>query len=238
MPGCREHSSGKRSTSGGIAKSEAAINQFAGSQTADRLVVTVGKFSVADIFDTNKYAHDPRSDFLNWAVVETGTFDYAAEPWGYTYGAAAEWYKGLWTFRGGLFDLSIVPNNIELDPTFRQFQWVGEIEHRHELWGQPGKVAVTGFLTRGRMGRYDDALAFAQANGTTPAMADVRRYASRPGVSMNFEQQLAPNVGMFGRVGWADGATEPYEFTDIDRTASVGLSISGNNGAAPTIRLD
>ena len=94
MRGCREHSSGKRSTSGGIAKSEAAINQFAGSQTADRLVVTVGKFSVADIFDTNKYAHDPRSDFLNWTVVDTGTFDYAAEPWGYTYGARRSGTRG------------------------------------------------------------------------------------------------------------------------------------------------
>jgi high affinity Mn2+ porin len=214
-------------------KVESGINQFAGSQASDRLVVTVGKFSVADIFDTNKYAHDPRSDFLNWSVVETGTFDYAAEPWGYTYGAAAEWYKGPWTLRGGLFDLSIVPNNIELDPTFRQFQWVGEIEHRHELWGQPGKVAITGFLTRGRMGNYDDALVLAQATGTTPDTADVRRYGSRPGVSLNFEQQVVPNIGMFGRVGWADGSTEPYEFTDIDRTASAGLSISGKQWDRP-----
>ena len=66
-------------------KVDAGINQFAGgSKTANRLVITVGKFSVADIFDTNKYAHDPRSDFLNWALVDTATFDYAADPWGYT----------------------------------------------------------------------------------------------------------------------------------------------------------
>jgi high affinity Mn2+ porin len=214
-------------------KIDTGINQFAGSETADRLVLTAGKFSVADIFDTNKYAHDPRSDFLNWTVVETGTFDYAAEPWGYTYGAAAEWYQGPWTLRGGLFDLSIVPNNIELDPTFQQFQLVSEIEHRHELWGKPGKVAVTGFLTRGRMGRYDDALALAEATGTTPDTADVRRYASRPGLSLNFEQQVVSNVGVFGRVGWADGSTEPYEFTDIDRTASAGLSVSGNQWGRP-----
>jgi high affinity Mn2+ porin len=214
-------------------KVESGQNEFAGSQTADRLVLTVGKFSVADIFDTNKYAHDPRSDFLNWAVIETGTFDYAAEPWGYTYGAAAEWYRGPWTLRGGVFDLSIVPNNIELDPTFRQFQWVGELEHRHELWGLPGKVAVTGFLTRGRMGSYDDALALAAATGNTPNTADVRHYGSRPGVSLNFEQQVAPNIAMFGRAGWADGSKEPYEFTDIDRTAMAGVSISGKQWGRP-----
>jgi hypothetical protein len=32
-----------------------------------------------------------------------------------------------------------------------------------------------GYLNRGRMGRYDDALAFAALNGTTPNTADVRR---------------------------------------------------------------
>ena len=61
---------------------EAAANQFAGSQTADRIVLTLGKFGVTDVFDTNKYAHDPRMDFMNWALVDTGAFDYAADAWG------------------------------------------------------------------------------------------------------------------------------------------------------------
>ena len=42
-------------------KVDADINQFAGTQTANRLVLTVGRFSVADIFDTNKYANNPKS---------------------------------------------------------------------------------------------------------------------------------------------------------------------------------
>ena len=41
-------------------KVEAGAAQFAGSTTANRLVLTIGKLSVVDIFDTNKYAHDPR----------------------------------------------------------------------------------------------------------------------------------------------------------------------------------
>src|SRR5579864_8949402 len=52
------------------------LNQLGGSQTANRLVVTVGRYSVTDVFDTNKYAHDPRNDFLNWALIDTGSFDY------------------------------------------------------------------------------------------------------------------------------------------------------------------
>jgi high affinity Mn2+ porin len=218
---------------GDLQKVDSDINQFAGQQTADRLVITIGKFSVVDIFDANKYAHDPRNDFLNWSLVDTGTFDYAADSWGYSYGAAAEWYRGNWTLRAGLFDLSTIPNSAELDPTFRQFQMIYEIEHRHELWGEPGKIALDGFLSRGRMGSYDDALALAAATGTTPNTADVRHYNSRPGISLNFEQQLVPNIGLFGRFGWADGNLEPYEFTDIDRTAAVGASFGGKLWGRP-----
>jgi high affinity Mn2+ porin len=36
---------------------------------------------------------------MNWALVDTATFDYAADAWVYTYGAAAEWYQGAWTLR-------------------------------------------------------------------------------------------------------------------------------------------
>jgi high affinity Mn2+ porin len=209
------------------------LNQIGGTQTSDKVVITVGRFGVPDVFDINKFAHDPRNDFLNWSLVDAGTFDYAADAWGYTYGASVEWYQGNWALRTGLFDLSIVPNSTELDGKFDQFQFVYELEHRHELWGQPGKVAVTGFLSRGRMGSFDDAIALAQQTGGTPNTADVRRYTSRPGVNLNFEQQIMPDVGVFSRVGWADGRVEPFEFTDIDRTASAGLSLGGKLWGRP-----
>ncbi len=213
-------------------KVDADINQFAGKQSPDRLVLTVGKFSVSDIFDTVKYAHDPRGDFMNWTLVDAGTFDYAADAWGYTYGATAEWYHGPWAVRGGLFDLSIVPNSIELD-RFHQFQIVYELEHRHEIAGQPGSIMFDGFVTRGRMGRFDDAIVLAQETGGTPSTSQVRHYASRIGFNVNFEQQVVPNVGMFGRFGWADGNVEPYEFTDVDRTASLGMSLAGKLWGRP-----
>jgi len=218
---------------GETVKVEAGTNEFGGSQTANRLVVTVGRFSVSDLFDTITYAHDPRNDFMNWTLVDAGTFDYAADAWGFTYGAAAEWYEGQWTVRAGLFDLSVVPNVVALDPTFDQFQIVYEIEHRHEINGQPGKLAVDGFLSRGRMGKFDDAVALGAATGTTPDIANVRHYASRPGVNLNIEQQIVPNVGVFGRVGWADGRYETFDFTDVDRTASGGMSLSGKLWSRP-----
>jgi high affinity Mn2+ porin len=218
---------------GDTQKVDGSASQFSGSQTANRLVLTVGKFAVTDIFDTNKYAHDPRSDFMNWALIDTGTFDYASDAWGFTYGAAAEWYQGDWTVRGGIFDLSVVPNDIELDPHFAQFQWVGEIERRYDLWGQPGKVALTGFLSRGRMGTFSDAIALAAATGGVPQTSAVRQYTSRAGLSFNLEQQITADLGLFARAGFANGNIEPYEFSDIDRTAAAGLALAGKSWGRP-----
>jgi high affinity Mn2+ porin len=214
-------------------KIEAAANQFAGSQTANRLVFTVGKFAITDVFDTNKYAHDPKHDFMNWALIDTGSLDYAGDAWGLTYGAAAEWYQGDWTLRGGLFDLSIIPGSTDLDTSFRQFQWVGEIERRYELWGHPGKVAVTGFLSRGRMGSFQDAINLAQASGGPANIAAVRKYQSRSGVSLNVEQEITGELGLFARAGLADGGVEPFDVTDIDRTVAIGASLKGKQWGRP-----
>ena len=214
-------------------KIEADQNQFAGSQTANRLVITAGKFSVSDIFDSNKYAQNPRKDFLNWALIDTGSFDYAADAWGYTYGASVEWYQGNWTLRGGLFDLSAVPNSEGLDPHFQQFQWIGEIERRYDFWGHPGKIAVTGFLSRGRMGAYDDAIALAQATGGPADITAVRQYRSRGGVAMNLEQEVTSDLGIFARAGVANGAVESYDYTDIDRTVAAGLALTGKQWGRP-----
>lgn len=212
---------------------EPDINQFAGRQTSDRLVFTVGKFGVVDIFDTNKYAHDPRNDFLNWLAVDTGAFDYAADAWSYTYGGAVEWYKGPWVLRAGVFDAPVVPNSTDLDPTFRQFQVVGEIERRYALWEQPGKVAVTGYLTRARMGSFDAAIQLAQLMGGPADVAAVRAYSSKTGIAGNVEQQIIPDVGAFLRAGWTPGKLEPDAFTDADASVSGGLSLGGKRWGRP-----
>ena len=222
---------------GDVQKVDAGINQFAGSQTADRLVITVGKFSVVDIFDSNRYAHDPRGDFLNWTLVNTGAFDYAADAWAFTYGAAIEWYSGQWTFRAGIFDGPVVPNSTDLDPAFGQFQMVGEIERRYELWGQPGKIAVTGYLTRARMGSFADAVQLAALTGGPADISAARTYTSKPGIAANLEQQILPGVGLFARAGYTPGKLEAYAFTDADTTLSGGASLSGKLWGRPDDNL-
>jgi high affinity Mn2+ porin len=213
--------------SGAAGTSDAGPNQFAMPQSSDRLVITLGKLSVVDIFDTNRYAHDPRQDFLNWSVIDAGTFDYAADSWGYTAGGAAEWYAGSWAWRAGVFDLSNVPNSNVLEPGFDEYQVDLEAEHRHEILGRPGKVDLTIFENRARMALLSDAIAYGEAIGQPPDPTPVRRYRKRDGVSLNIEQQLTAEIGMFARLGNAGGNVETYDFTDIDYTASAGLSLSG-----------
>lgn len=206
---------------------EAGANQLAGVRSDDRLVFTLGKLSVVDVFDTNQYAHDPRADFLNWSAVDGGSFDYAADAWGYSVGAAGELYRGDWAFRLGVFALSDVPNSPRLEPGFHEFQKLAEIEHRHVLAGRPGKLMLTWFDSRGRMALLEDAVREAALTGGTIDLAAVRRYRDRVGVHLSFEQQLTDSVGLFMRTGAASGNVEAYEFTDIDRSASAGVSVKG-----------
>jgi high affinity Mn2+ porin len=206
---------------------EAGANQLAGIRSTNRWVFTLGKLSVADIFDANQYAHDPRNDFLNWAAIDTGTFDYAADAWGYTVGAAAEWYQGAWTVRAGVFDGSNVPNSVHLEPGLHELQVDFELERRHEILGHAGKVMLTAFATRARLGLLDEAVQNAQATGDPVDIAATRRLRDRVGANFNLEQELAEDLGMFARVGKASGNVEVYEFADIDRTVAAGLSLKG-----------
>jgi high affinity Mn2+ porin len=202
--------------------------------SSDRLVFTVGKFSVVDLFDANQYAHDPRNDFLNWAVVDTGTFDYAADAWGYTVGGAVEWYTGPWTLRAGIFDLSNVPNSAVLEPGFDEFQIDGELERRYRIAGRAGKVLFTAFESRGRMGLLNAAVDLAQQTGEPANIAAVRSYRARLGGAISAEQELLGDLGAFLRIGKDQGNVEAYEFTDIDRTVAGGLSLKGSRWSRPS----
>ena len=207
---------------------ESSANQLAGSRTGDNLVLTIGKFGVTDLFDTNTYAHDPRTDFMNWSIVEAGAFDYAADSWGYSQGGAVEWTQSWWTLRGGFFALSTKPNSENLDSHFRQYEFVGEFEERHQWWGQDGKLKLLGFSNHGKMASYADAVNLGRNTGTTPDVSQVRRMQSRSGVVINFEQAITPYLGMFARASWNDGSKEAFDFTEINQSVSGGLSLRGD----------
>ncbi len=213
---------------GGQDTLEDGANQIAGTRDRNNVTFTVGKLSVVDIFDNNRYAHDARGDFLNWAILDMGAFDYAADAWGYTYGGAVEWnVTAAWTLRGGVFDMSTHPNSQYLDGGFGQYQVDTEVERRFSIADNPGKLRLLFFATQGKMANYSEATQLALATGTLPDVQRVRRRQTRYGGGLNLEQQITPLVGLFMRAGMNDGSKETFDFTDINKSLSGGFSFKG-----------
>lgn len=213
-----------------------AINQLGGTLEPANLIVTAGKFGVVDVFDTNPYAHDPKNDFLNWSIVDMGSFDYPADAWGYTYGVSAELTRGASTLRAGLFQLSATPNEIEIEhQPLRQYGAVLECERRTNLLGgHPGAVKGLFYADIGYMGAYADAVALGAAGGTLPLTADVRfNKHIKAGAGLNIAQEVAPDIGVFARLSAMNGTWEAYDFTEIDRSISGGVSVAGERYHRP-----
>lgn len=208
---------------------ERQANQMGGTHSVNSITLTAGKFSPTDIFDINDYAHDPADDFLNWAIIDAGPWDYAADAWGYSYGAAVEWTVGTTTLRGGLFDISRTPNGAELVRGFGQYQVDAELEERFTLFGQDGKAKILGFASRGRLGDYNDAIALSLLTHLPVNIAAVRRGSFKSGLSLNVQQAVDDNWGFFARATLADGSKEGDDFTDMTNSLSIGSSVAGTS---------
>ena len=71
------------------------------------------------------------------------------------------------------------------------------------------------------------------ATGGVPNVAAVRRDMTRTGFAANFEQQLTTDLGAFARLSFNDGSKEAFEFTEINRSLSAGLSLKGTSWDRP-----
>ncbi len=211
-------------------------NQLGGTRSARRLVLTLGRFSAGDVFDQNAYAHDPRSQFLNWALMDTASWDYPADTRGYTWGAALELVWDAWALRAGSFLEPKEANGLLFDhQVSRAHGDVVELEHGHELGGLAGRVRLMGYANHARMGDYRKSL---EGNPATPDVTATRRAGRiKYGWGLSAEQALTPDLGAFLRAGWNDGRTETWAFTEVDRTAAGGLSLAGPRWGRPEDRL-
>jgi len=199
--------------------------QLAGKVDVSRLTFTIGRLSVGDQFDANAYAHDQRTQFMNWVLVDSGAFDYAADSLGYIEGATLELNQKRWALRYGIFDVPRVSNGLAKDGHLaKAWQQVLEWEGRWSVRDHPGKVRLLGWLEHANMGSYSETLA-------QPAdMEDItrtRRYRYQYGFGLNLEQEITPDLGAFLRASWRDGQSEVWQFTDVDRGLSFGLQLKG-----------
>ena len=208
------------------------VNQIAGSRDISRLTFRIGKMSATDRFDDNAYSHDPRTQFLNWSLMDNGSWDYPANTRGYTYGLTAELNQKDWAIRYGVFGEPAVANGSEFDPhLLRANGHAGELELRYELLGRPGKARILAFLNNAHMGSFRESL---RENPEHPDITSSRAYRVKYGFGLNLEQQLTDDLGGFVRVGWADGHTESWAFAQIDRTVSAGLQLKGTRWHRPS----
>jgi high affinity Mn2+ porin len=207
-------------------------NQVAGHRDLTRASVMVGKMSATDNFDNNLYSHDPRTQFLNWSMMYNGAWDYPANVRGYTYGAVVELNTINWAVRYGVFAEPAVANGADFDPRFLKAN--GQILEVEEHWNlgeeHAGRLREWGFLNHAHMGNYREAL---ELSPVDPDVTQTRTYRFKYGFGLNLEQGLTRELGLFVRLGWNDGHSESWAFTEIDRTAAVGLSLYGKAWGRP-----
>jgi high affinity Mn2+ porin len=205
--------------------------RFTAPLPRERITITLGKFAVWDIFDDNRYAHDARTQFMSWALVGGGAFDYAADARGYTEGLAIEWENGTWAVRGGAFRVARQANGLYLDPSItRGFQLIASLE-RFWKWGErEGALRLIYGYSRARQSRWNELF----SNGFQTFDINPHGYRAKNNATLSFDQQVTEDFGVFARASWNDGQTQNWMFTEMDRAISFGGSLTGNRWGRPS----
>jgi len=222
---------------------------LAGKQDVSRLTFTVGRFTPTDMFDNNTYAKDAHTQFLNWAACTSVTWDYPSDTIGFTTGLAVELNQPQWTLRYGFFQMPGVDNGFTADDRvfcwpaggsggdfWRSWGMMTELERRYKVDGHPGAIRFMAWLDDADFASYAVATPLLRANPPppgTPAGAEITippaAFANRCkyGFGLNWEQELTKNIGVFSRLGWNDGHEAAWTYTDVNWSASLGVSVKG-----------
>jgi high affinity Mn2+ porin len=220
---------------------ESGYGQLSGKKDISRITFQIGRFAVHDVFDANSYAQDSRADFMNWSIWAAGAFDYPADKVGLGYGAVAELNQKHWAVRAGYFLVGNEPNSNHFDMRLgSRGGYVAELETRHAVFSQPGKVRFGVWANSYFAGSYSGALDLTAMNpdlDPTDALVLTRKGRSKYGYYVNVEQAITETMGVFGRWSWNDGKNEIMAFTDIDYSLSFGTSILGTAWGRPADRI-
>ena len=196
-----------------------------------RLQFRVGKMSLADFFDANPVASDSHLQFMNWAIVNNGAWDYAADTRGYTYAAVVEYDDRSWALRFAEALMPTVANGIVLDTDLRRARGENLELELHPRLGlkAPAQLRLLSYVNHANMGDYQEAInLFLEGKTPTPDIVATRQPGSvKYGFGANFEQQVTPSLRLFSRAGWNDGHHESFAYTEVDNTFSLGGDYRG-----------
>lgn len=198
---------------------------------ARRLELRLGKMSAADFFDLNSVGSDSHLQFMNWAIVNNGAFDYAADTRGYTYGFVAEYYAGAFAARFGEMLMPTVANGLTLDWNVAR-AGAQNIEFEYHPSLLPKRASVVRALTyinHANMGSYRQAIdGYLSGATATPDITAYRKQGRiKYGFGLNAEQELTSLWRAYGRLGWNEGSNESFAYTEIDRTVQIGTDFRG-----------
>lgn len=214
----------------GTTRVERGQDQLPGTEAATRLEFKFGAVAVNDDFDHNRYASSSRTQFMNWSLWDNSAWDYAADTRGYTYGAVFGFVSPRWSLKYGAYLMPVRANGQTLENAPRRAR--GDNLELTLSPGQSGTVIrLLGYRNLARMGNYREALLIGAQTQTVPNIgADDREGRHKYGFGVNIEQPLADagETGVFARVGWNDGQTESFAFTEVDRLLSFGGQLSGS----------
>lgn len=150
---------------GGRKESASDANEIGGIYDMRRLRITLGKFSVVDYVDDNKYSHDARTQFLNWGLMDNGAWDYPADTCGYTWGAVFEYIEPQWALRSYVVMVPSEANGMRMDPMVSRANAEAlELEYQTAFCERPGSIRIAAYLNYANIG--DGHLSYAPESAT------------------------------------------------------------------------
>lgn len=209
---------------------EDGVNQIREIVSRKRLTFNLGKFGIADFFDQNAVSHDPRSDFMNWSLMNNGAYDYAANTRGYTGGLIVEYYTPGWVLRAGTALMPTYANG----PTLN-FNWLKtnsetfEVQRNYNWRGLPGAARLLFYYNTSQAPAYQTVID-EDLNGTDTSLDVIHgtQYGGiKYGAGLSMNQSISDRLEGFLRLGWNDGKTATWAFAEIDNTMSLGLRYFG-----------
>jgi high affinity Mn2+ porin len=206
---------------------ESDINKLAGNIPTNYFSFTIGKICVSDFFDNNRYSHDPRTQFMSWALMSNGAWDFPANTKGYTPSLVLELVTPGYEVRYGFSLVPTKPNGMVMNWDINKAgSHTLEYTCNYTIAGKKGAFRLLSFFTTANMGNYNQSI---KLNPLAPDLLTSEKYGhDKYGFGINCEQEINKDLGVFLRASWNDGNNETWIFTEIDHSLSFGLSLNGN----------
>ena len=158
--------------------------------------------------------------------MSNGAWDYPANTRGYTPSAVVEFVTPKHQLRYRFSLISTMANGMIMNWNISQAgSHTLEYTYNYNIAGKCGAFRLLSFFTTANMGNYDQSIEQAPSAPDIHSTEKTRR--TKYGFGISTDLKISKDLGVFLRASWNDGKNETWEFTEIDRSASFGISLDG-----------